>query len=335
MTSLSPRLLVEPPSGWALAALGALALAACATPPPPPSPAAGIGPVSAAAASLPMVAETAAVDVEQELDELIDAAFVRQALREAPEIVSDGVLRIGADLNLHPERERRIAPALGKHFTEAQLLAEFRARVQGELDPALIHEMALGLRTQPVQRMNELGLNANHAPPEELFRYLKGLEDDPPTSRRVEAVQRLVQRYSGAKLTIALIAAPLVSVSEILAASVSTDEEAAMVRALHRAAMQEIGLDQMTPEVMEAALIFAFRDVSDDELVAFADFFASDLGQRYHLTMVKLFFETMQATTEATMRDIRAGTKNLEAPPAPDDDDDENNVDHRAPVLTL
>lgn len=243
-----------------------------------------------------------------DLDLLIESAYVRQAMREAPDIVTDGVVQIGADLRLHPERRRRMVPALTRHWSEERLVAGVRARVDDALGDDEIELIAAALRGQPVRRMNELGLRANQAPPEELFAYLRALEANPPPRLRIEAIRRLARHYTDAKLTVAMVAAPLVSVSEILAITAATDEDAAMVRALHRAAMQQLGLHEMTPEVVEAALIFAYRDVPNDELVAFANFYETELGQRYHQALVRAYFETLQATTEATMEEIQEGT---------------------------
>lgn len=247
--------------------------------------------------------------LEENLDELVESAFVRQALREAPEIVGDGVRRIGGDLPLHPERRRRIPGALHDHLSERRLVAALKQRLIDEVDKEDIGAMAAGLREHPVRRLNRLSLMANKAPPDELFRYLDRLKREPPSDARLDAIRRLERSYAGARLTIAMVAAPLVSVREILAASVRTEEEADMVRAMHRAALAEIGLEKMTPEVVAAALIFAYRDVSDEDLIAFASFLESDIGGLYHHTMVRLYFEVLEERTKATTREIRRGTE--------------------------
>jgi hypothetical protein len=251
--------------------------------------------------------------LEENLNELVESAFVRQALREAPDIVGDGVRRIGSDLPMHPVRRRRIPGALRDNLNERRLVAALKARLVEEMDAEDIVAMADGLRSHPIRRLNRLSLMANKAPPDELFRYLEHLEQHPPSDARLDAIRRLERSYAGAQLTVAMVAAPLVSVREILATSVRTEEEADMVRAMHRAALAEIGLERMTSEVVAAALIFAYREVSDEDLIAFASFLESDLGGLYHHTMVRLYFEVLEERTKAAARDIRVGT---EAPPA-------------------
>jgi Domain of unknown function (DUF4124) len=206
--------------------------------------------------------------------------------------------------NDHAAIERILARAL-RHETVYGLM---RDAFLPHVDRANLETTAAWLRS-PLGRkivVHEIASSESGAK-QKIADYGASLKTSPPDAHRMELVQRLDWTTAGTEISADLVAAVARGMTMAVSDAGPAEQRLRPGQIEDRAAQVRARASGNLRAAHTTSTLYAYRDLTDDELTAYVMFSASDAGRWYHTAMRKAMVSALGRTIEQAAADtVRA-----------------------------
>ncbi|RMD79925.1 MAG: hypothetical protein D6809_02465, partial [Gammaproteobacteria bacterium] len=231
-----------------------------------------------------------------QIDALLELSGLRQELRQAPEIVAREALQQGGPMP--PERREALAQVLRQAYDPQLLEADVRTalgRLLAGPGGRRDLERALALLRSPLaRRMDRLEeAAASPAAQEELERFAASPEARRASPARRALIRRLMKAQQAAEALLDLQEATFRGM--VAAFNPGLPPE----RRLEGAELEQVTREmrrRARPQVeryLETAMLYTYREASDEELARYAELLERPAAQRVHRLLLRALEEAM------------------------------------------
>ena len=265
-------------------------------PPPPPPP-----PPKAAAKPKP-AAKAAAVPKEKLIGDLMEVSGLKRQVQQIPEKVMTGA-RQSAARNQNPALVAEVEKIMLASFKPELFQQGVRDALTKSFDAKRVDNL-LKAYASPLQK-KMAALESAEIKPEDLAAFAKSLKTQPPSAARLDLLKQLDASTQGTAFSVEIVG----GVTRAMLSGVVGGDAAKLARFDEDYEKQKAQLAKAMENVMAATLAFVYRDVSDDDLVAYAKFLDGEDAKWLTSQSMGALLETFKSSAQNAGEQIAALVK--------------------------
>jgi hypothetical protein len=233
-------------------------------PPPPPPP-----PPKAAAKPKLAASKAAAVPKEKLVGDLMEVSGLKRQVQQIPEKVMMGARQSSAR-NQNPELVAEVEKIMLASFKPELFQQGVRDALTKGFDAKRVDNL-MKAYASPLQK-KMAALESAEIKPEDLAAFAKSLKTQPPSAARLDLLKQLDAATQGTAFSVEIVG----GVTRAMLSGVVGGDAAKLAKIDREYEKQKARVAGAMENVMTATLAFVYRDVSDDDLAAYAKFLGGE-----------------------------------------------------------
>jgi Domain of unknown function (DUF4124) len=201
--------------------------------------------------------------------------------------------------------EAAVDRVLARTLRHETVYALVRDAFLPQVDRTNLEATAAFLRTPLARKIVALEIASSEPGVQQrVVEYAAALKATPPTERRVELIQRLDWATGSTEISADLIAAVARGITMAVSAAGPPEQRLRPGQIEDRVAQTRARANNGLREVQTASTMYAYRDLTDDELAAYVLFSGSEAGRWYNAAIRKAMVSALSRAVEQTASEL-------------------------------
>jgi hypothetical protein len=194
---------------------------------------------------------------------------------------------------------------LARTLRAETVYALLRVALLPNIDRTNLEATAAWLRTPLARKVVALEIaSAEPAAQQRVAEFVAALTSNPPTQRRAELVRHLDWATASTETSADILAAVARGITMAVSAAGPAEQRLRPGQIEDRVAQVRARANEGLREAQMASALYAYRDLTDDELAAYVLFSASEAGRWYNVAMRKALVSALNRAVEQTATEL-------------------------------